>query len=195
MKSCLGPRCDGDRCCLLHRIFPSLRALLGLGIADADSHVRKTFRQIFWVTGQRSAAMAAELQAYFLHDDAKKGGGGGGGAASIAPAVQKVLRAEVEGPASAELAALLQMARNPQEVADTLNQHLLWGSGAGPGADAPSPVESSDGSMRSACDPISDGSSAGDEAAAPGIAAAAVGVGVSQASRRSSLSGAARVAR
>ena len=192
MKSCLGPRCDGDRSCLLHRIFPSLRALLGLGIADADSHVRKTFRQIFWVTGQRSAAMAAELQAYFLHDDAKKGGGGGGGgAASIAPAVQKVLRAEVEGPASAELAALLQMARNPQEVADTLNQHLLWGSGAGAGADAPSPVESSDGSMRSACDPISDGSSAGDEAAAPGIAAA----GVSQASRRSSLSGAARVAR
>lgn len=188
MKSCLGPRSDGDRSCLLHRIFPSLRALLGLGIADADSHVRKTFRQIFWVTGQRSAAMAAELQAYFLHDDAKKGGGG---AASIAPAVQKVLRAEVEGPASAELAALLQMARNPQEVADTLNQHLLWGSGAGAGADEPSPVESSDGSMRSACDPISDGSSAGDEAAAPGIAAA----GVSQASRRSSLSGAARVAR
>ena len=191
MKSCLGPRSDGDRSCLLHRIFPSLRALLGLGIADADSHVRKTFRQIFWVTGQRSAAMAAELQAYFLHDDAKKGGGGG--AASIAPAVQRVLRAEVEGPASAELAALLQMARNPQEVADTLNQHLLWGSGAGAaaGADAPSPVESSDGSMRSACDPISDSSSAGDEAAAPGIAA----VGVSQASRRSSLSGAARVAR
>lgn len=188
MKSCLGPRSDGDRSCLLHRIFPSLRALLGLGIADADSHVRKTFRQIFWVTGQRSAAMAAELQAYFLHDDAKKEGGGGG-AASIAPANQKVLRAEVEGPASAELAALLQMTCNPQEVADTLNQHLLWGSGAG--ADAPSPVESSDGSMRSACDPISDGSSAGDEAAAPGIAAA----GVSQASRRSSLSGAARVAR
>jgi hypothetical protein len=146
MKSCLGPRCDGDRCCLLHRIFPSLRALLGLGIADADSHVRKTFRQIFWVTGQRSAAMAAELQAYFLHDDAKKEGGGG--AASIAPAVQKVLRAEVEGLASAELAALLQIACNPQEVADTLSQHLLWGSGAG--ADTPSPVESS----RACCNTI-----------------------------------------
>jgi hypothetical protein len=147
MKSCLGPRCDGDRSCLLHRIFPSLRALLGLGIADADSHVRKTFRQIFWVTGQRSAAMAAELQAYFLHDDAKKEGGGGG-AASIAPAVQKILRAEVEGPTSVELAALLQMACNPQEVADTLNQHLLWGSGAG--ADTPSPVESS----RACCNTI-----------------------------------------
>ena len=147
MKSCLGPRSDGDRSCLLHRIFPSLRALLGLGIADADSHVRKTFRQIFWVTGQRSAAMAAELQAYFLHDDAKKEGGGGG-AASIAPAVQKVLRAKVEGPASEELAALLQMACNPQEVADTLDQHLLWGSGAG--ADAPLPVESS----RACCNTI-----------------------------------------
>ena len=174
----------------LHRNFQALRAVLSHGITDADAQVRKTSRQLFWVLCQRSRQLSAELQAHFLGGDAKKSVGG---STCITPAVQKILRAESEEPVSAELQNLLQMARNPQEVADTMTRFLLWGGGAGDASSSScSPFESTDSSVRSGCDMPVDASAHG---RASVDAEAAAPADLPPASRRSSMSGAVRVAR